>query len=331
MNETVDGPVAGSDIDRVVAGSDIDHAVEGSDADCIVVGGGPAGLTAAIYLARFLRKVVVIDAGGSRALWIPTSHNHAGFPDGITGPDLLVRMREQAERYGAVVYDAKVDTVTRDGALFVAHVGEDRLRAPALLLATGVTNHRPPLVDEATHDDAVAEGLLRYCPVCDGYEVQEQHVGVLGSDAHGVAEARFLRSYTARVTLFPANFADLDETERAELAERGITVVEPAMHSIHFDGGQVHVGLADGNSLAFDTLYPALGSHANARLADELGVDLTDGSCIPAGDHYRTSLDGVWAAGDVVEGLDQISVAMGHAATAATNIHNWLPKVGARV
>ena len=294
--------------------------------DCIVVGAGPAGLTAAIYLARFLRRVVVIDAGSSRALWIPTSHNHAGFPDGITGPDLLLRMREQAERYGAVVRNAKVDTISRSGALFVAHIGDDRLAAPALLLATGVTNHRPPLVDPATHDAAVAEGLLRYCPVCDGYEVQDKHVGVLGSDAHGVAEARFLRTYTARVTLFPAKFTELGEDDRTALAEAGIEVVEPAMRAIDFEGGEVHVGLEDGRRLTFDTLYPALGSHANTRLADELGIDLTEGACVPAGDHCTTSMEGVWAAGDVVFGLDQISVAMGHAAVAATAIHNWLPK-----
>ena len=291
--------------------------------DTIIIGGGPAGLTAAIYLARYLRRVVVVDAGGSRALWIPTSHNHAGFPDGIGGPDLLARMREQAARYGALFVDAKVDRLHRDGEYFVAAIGDRRLAAASVLLATGVTNHRPLLVDAAAHDGAVADGLLRYCPVCDGYEAQGQRIAVLGSDAHGVAEAKFLRRYSSDITLLPASFAECDGGQRATLAERGIALVEPGVTSIAFDG-KVRIGLADGQRLTFDTLYAALGSRANSRLAAGLGIALAGDDCIPADAHLATSVEGVWTAGDVVDALDQISVAMGHAAIAATAIHGWL-------
>lgn len=298
--------------------------------DCLIVGGGPAGLTAAIYLARFLRSVIVVDAGSSRALWIPTSHNHAGFPDGVTGPELLARMRGQAERYGTKFRDAKIDSLAKDGDGFVASASGEPIRARTVLLATGATNHRPPLVDAATHDDAVTHGLLRYCPVCDGYEVQEDRVAVLGSDAHGVAEALFIRHYSARVTLLPALFADVGADDRAALTDAGVELIEPPMRAIAFDGDTVRVTLADDRVLVFDTLYPALGTHANSRLASDLGIGLVDNGCIPHGDHLATSVDGVWAAGDVVDGLDQISVAMGHAAVAATAIHNWLPKRVAR-
>lgn len=298
--------------------------------DCLVVGGGPAGLTAAIYLARFLRRVVVADAGGSRARWIPTSHNHSGFPGGITGPSLLARMREQATYYGAVVRDLKIDHVEVDGDHFVGLAGDERLRARTVLLATGTTNHRPALLDDATHDAAVKHGLLRYCPVCDGYEVQHKRVAVLGSDAHGVAEATFLRAYTADVTLIPQNFAECDAGLRAQLAEAGITLVEAAVTGYVFKDEALYVALADGSRLTFDTLYPALGSHANSRIARELGVDMVGDNCVPGDDHMETSRRGVWTAGDIVPGLDQISVAMGHAAIAATAIHNRLPKVPAR-
>ena len=298
--------------------------------DCLIVGGGPAGLTAAIYLARFLRSVIVVDAGGSRAKWIPTSHNHAGFPDGVTGPELLARMREQAERYGAAFVDAKVDTLRADGDTFVAEVAGGTIAAHRVLLATGTTNHRPPLVDEVHHDAAVAAGLLRYCPVCDGYEVQDQRIAVLGSDAHGVAEARFLRHYSARVTLVPARFADVGAADRAALADAGIALVEPPVSSIAFTDAEVRLGLADGTRLAFDTLYPALGSRANSRLAAELGIAVVENDCIAPDAHMATTHSGVWVAGDVVEGLDQISVAMGHAAVAATAIHNSLPKTALR-
>ena len=299
---------------------------ERDSVDCLIVGGGPAGLTAAIYLARFLRRIVLVDAGGSRALWIPTSHNHAGFPDGITGPELLERMREQALRYGADIRNAKVDGIERRGEGFVAHIGADMLKATTVLLATGVTNHRPPLVAEDLHDAAVADGLLRYCPVCDGFEVRDSNVAVLGSDAHGVAEALFLRQYSSRITLVPARFADVGAADRAALAEAGIALVEAPVTAIDFADGQVTLALGDGTGRTFDTLYPALGTHANSRLAAELGIALVDDNCIPADAHLATELRGVWTAGDVVQGLDQISVAMGHAAIAATAIHNFLPR-----
>ncbi len=293
--------------------------------DCLIVGGGPAGLTAAIYLARFLRRVIVVDAGGSRALWIPTSHNHAGFPDGITGPELLMRMREQAERYGALFRDTKVAAIRRDGEGFVATVDDQPIKARTILLATGTTNHRPEMIDDATHDAAVAAGLLRYCPVCDGFEARGQRIAVLGSDAHGVAEAQFLRHYSPQVTLLPARHADLSPADRATLAENGITVIEPAVAALTFDA-DVRVTLVGGGELVFDTMYPALGSRCNSRLAEELGIDRCEADAIRADAHLATSMPGVWTAGDVVEGLDQISVAMGHAAIAATAIHNHLPK-----
>lgn len=298
--------------------------------DCLVVGGGPAGLTAAIYLARFLRHVVVADAGGSRARWIPTSHNHAGFPGGVTGPALLARMREQASFYGAVVRDVKIDHVERAGEGFAGLAGDERIEARTVLLATGVTNHRPALLDDATHDAAVAAGLLRYCPVCDGFEVQDRRVAVLGSSAHGVAEAMFLRAYSEDVTLLPEDFSECDEALRAQLADAGIALVEPAVTGFSFDGTELAVELADGSRLNFDTLYPALGTHANSRIARELGITLVGNNCVPGDDHMETSLRGVWTAGDVAPGLDQISVAMGHAAVAATAIHNRLPKVPRR-
>ena len=149
---------------------------------------------------------------------------------------------------------------------------------------------------------------------------------VLGSDEHGVAEAQFLRHYSAAITLLPARFADLGTEDRRALADASIAVVEATVDRLDFSDGRVFASLADGQQLSFDTIYAALGSRANSRLAEELGLTLTDEACIPLANHMKTSLEGVWAAGDIVAGLDQISVAMGHAAVAATSIHNWLPK-----
>src|SRR5580765_1621930 len=135
--------------------------------DCLIVGAGPAGLTAAIYLARFHLKLQVVDAGNSRAALIPCTRNHAGFPDGISGAELIERMKEQAQKYGACIETDRVTRLDRIDGGFSAEWGSGSVTARSILLATGVTNRRPPM-DESLHAEALARGLIRYCPICDG-------------------------------------------------------------------------------------------------------------------------------------------------------------------
>lgn len=293
--------------------------------DCLVVGGGPAGLTAAIYLARYRRDVLVVDAGESRATWIPRSHNHAGFPEGINGVELLARMSAQAREYGAIVERGTVGKLARDGDLFRAEVNGRSLAARAVLLATGVVN-RQPRMDKADHDRAMARGLIRYCPVCDGYEVSGKRVGVIGASGHGVAEALFLRTYTDRLTLMPQNFAELGEDDRQRLAGHGIELVERPVREFRVGDDAIEAVVEGGETLAFDSIYPALGSEPRSDLARQLGGALSDEGCIIVDAHQATNVPGLYVAGDVVQALDQISVAMGHAAIAATAIHNRLRK-----
>lgn len=145
--------------------------------DCVIIGGGPAGLTAAIYLARFHLNITVIDAGQSRALWIPTTHNHAGFPDGISGENLLERMRAQAIRYGTKIVQGRVGSITKNDAVFALEYGHGVIEAATVILATGVVN-RLPAISEDLHAQALVEGKTRYCPVCDGYEVTDKNEAV---------------------------------------------------------------------------------------------------------------------------------------------------------
>jgi thioredoxin reductase (NADPH) len=293
--------------------------------DCLIVGGGPAGLTAAIYLARFHLRILLVDAGKSRAAMIPCTHNHAGFPDGISGTELIARMKEQAQLYGTRIVEDYVTRLDQEGELFSATWGSGSATAKTVLLATGVTNRRPPM-DEELHDDALARGLIRYCPICDGYEVTDKKVGVIGSDSHGVAEALFLRSYTPDVTLVaPHAELDLPAEDHDKLKAAGVEMVDGPAEAVAITGNCIVVDTAEGH-FTFDSVYPALGTDTHTQLAEMVGARLGDDGCIGVDAHMRTSVPGVYAAGDVVIGLDQISHAMGEGGVAATTIRNDLAK-----
>ena len=293
--------------------------------DCLIIGGGPAGLTAAIYLARFHLDILVVDGGKSRAAWIPCTRNHAGFPDGISGEELLQRMRDQACKYGAKIETEFVTKLERDEqtGLFTATWGSGCATARSVLLATGVTNRRPPM-DEKLHDDALARGLIRYCPICDGFEVTDKKIGVIGSDSHGVAEAVFLRSYTTDVTLIaPDKAMRLKPEDQEKLKEAGIGCVDGPTQAVAATDKSIVVDTAEGH-YAFDSIYPALGSDTHTQLAEMVGASLSKDCCVVVDSHQRASVVGLYAAGDVVIGLDQISHAMGEGGVAATTIRNDL-------
>lgn len=297
-------------------------ALQDSD-DCIIIGAGPAGLTAAIYLARFHLSIRLFDSGDSRAAWIPRTHNHAGYPDGIAGRDLLALMLAQAERFGAVREQATVTAIERDGDTFVVRVGGRAARARSVLLATGVVNHRPDM-DADLHARALQAGRLRYCPICDGYEVTDRRVGVIGKGRHGMKEALFLRGYTRDVTLVsPDAEAGLDAECQDALDRAGVARVDGPCGGFAMDGDRLAFDTAGGR-LSFDSVYPALGSVIRSRLAVAAGARATGDGCMEVDDHQRTSIPGLFAAGDVVKGLDQISHAMGEAGVAATTIRNML-------
>ncbi len=295
--------------------------------DCLVIGGGPAGLTAAIYLSRYLLDIMVVDGGNSRAAWIPTSHNHAGYPQGIEGKELLRLMREQAQLYGTRIESGQVTRIERDedSGLFCAEWGGGAYSARTVLLATGVANRRPP-IDPELHDDAMARGLIRYCPICDGYEVTDKKVAVVGTGMRGCGETRFLRSYTADLTLVaPDGAHELDAEQRASLEEIGVKLIDGPIETIEPGDERIAI-VTSGGREEYDTLYPALGSDTHTQLAVMLGARLGEDQCIGVDAHQRTSVTGLYAAGDVVRGLDQISHAMGEGGVASTAIRNDLAK-----
>ncbi|MHC9420473.1 NAD(P)/FAD-dependent oxidoreductase [Sphingomonas citri] len=292
--------------------------------DCLIIGAGPAGLTAAIYLARYHLSIRLFDSGSSRAAMIPCTHNHAGYPDGIAGTELLRLMRAQAEKYGAWSEPVKVTGLARDGDAFVATTDEGTHRARTVLLATGVVNHRPHGLLPEVHDPALARGLLRYCPVCDGYEVTDKRVAVIGTGDRGIREALFLRGFTRDITLIaPEAEHLLDQACADALDEAGVVRVDGPCGGYAIEGDRLALDTARGR-MAFDSIYPALGSRIRSHLAIEAGARASEDGCLEVDDHQRTSVPGLFAAGDVVKGLDQISHAMGEAGVAATTIRNLL-------
>ncbi|PZO04273.1 MAG: NAD(P)/FAD-dependent oxidoreductase [Alphaproteobacteria bacterium] len=290
--------------------------------DVLIVGAGPAGLTAATYLGRFRRRVLVADGGPPRACWIPVSHNMAGFPKGITGDAILTRMREQAFEYGAVIEAGRVEAIHRDGEDFIATLNGRQVRARAVLLATGVVDHHPDLPGV---EDAIKRSLVRICPICDAYEAIDKCVAIIGHDNLGVREAAFMRTYTDRVTLIHVGAPEA-LTERNALERLGIRLVECAIEAVEIGEERITALNWSGGRHAFDLLYSALGTTPNAGLARDLSVALTHDDLLKVDAHSATSIPGLYAAGDVVKGLNQIAVATSEAALAATDIHNRLRK-----
>jgi thioredoxin reductase (NADPH) len=174
------------------------------------------------------------------------------------------------------------------------------------------------------HDKALSRGQLRYCPVCDGYEASGQRIAVIGTGARGTKEAEFLRSYSDDVTLVGLHGPhELETAERHRLNSIGVAIIDGPARDFQLATESIGFSCAAGKRW-FDTIYPALGSKIHSELAIALGADCSDEGCIRVDTHQCTSVPGLFAAGDVVLGLDQISHAIGEAGVAATAMRNRL-------
>lgn len=290
--------------------------------DCLIIGGGPAGLTAATYLSRFRRKVLVVDSGESRARWIPRTHNCPGFPDGVTGPDLLRRLTEQAVQYGTQIKQGFVEAlrIDDDGQFLIDTPLP--IRARTVLLATGILDTLPAIEDVAA---TIAAERLRLCPICDGYEASGDRIAVMGPGEDVLRKALFLRTYSAKVTmLITSAGAELPQEAHELVRNAGIDLVECSEDSIRITPDEASVLLADGSRREFDTIYPAMGCTIRSDLATKLGAERDPTGSILVNMHQGTAVPGLYAAGDVVHEVNQLAVAFGHAAVAASHIHNTL-------
>ncbi len=297
-------------------------AADDAPLDCLIVGAGPAGLTAATYLARFHRLLGMVDAGKSRARWIPTSHNCPGFPFGVAGPDLLAKLRAQAVEFGVSIEAATIGRLEREGDCFIATADDGRRwRARHVLLATGVVDVMPAIEGL---EAGIARNAIRLCAICDGYEASDDRIAVLAPADEAIRHALFLRTFSSHLTAVCSEPGEPSPECARLAAEAAVCVLPPAVAMRCTDAGcEVET---EAGTHCFDTLYPVLGSAVQSGLGAMLDAELNDKGEFQVDAHMQTSVDGLYAVGDVVDGLNQISVAVGHAAIAATAIHNRLPR-----
>jgi thioredoxin reductase (NADPH) len=293
-----------------------------AETDCCIIGAGPAGMTAAIFLGRFWRRVVVFDGGESRARLIPRSHNHPAFPGGINGEELLGKMRRQIDDLAIPVHQGTVEDVRleADGRLLVVQ-SDCTLVVRFVVFATGVLDRLPPVLQAEEH---VRGGTIRQCPICDAYEVTSRRLAVIGSGKGAAGAALFLRTYTPHIVLVTlGEAADFAPEDKDRLLSAGIRVTETPVRDIAAsEGSGASIGFTDGTACTIDAIYSSMGIEARTGLAARLGVNLSEDGRIITDANQRTSVPGCYAVGDAVTGLNQIAVAMAHGEIAAVDIHN---------
>jgi len=292
--------------------------------DCLIVGGGFAGLQAAIQLGRYRRSAAVIDAAEGRSALCHRYNNLIGWPEGISGPELRKAGRLQAERLGVqFVESAAVKAEREDGGFKLTTEGGGELYGRRLLLATGVKDRIPGFPELMP----CLGNSVYICPDCDGYEVADKPTLVLGSGNAGANMALTLAYFTRELTYVNHEGAPIDDGLLSRLATAGIrTIGMPARRALT-DGGQLlGVVLEDGTELAFERAFLAFGGNeVRSQLAEQLGAELMDNRHVVVDPRTkRTTAEHVWAAGDLAGHSEMVTIAMGDGSQAAIWIHKSL-------
>jgi thioredoxin reductase len=290
-----------------------------SSYDVVVVGGGAAGLSAALVLSRAARKVLVVDAGEPRNA--PASHMHGYLSrDGIPPGELLAAGRYEVTSYGGDIVDGTVTELLPDGrqGFWALLAGGQRISARRLVLATGLRDELPDIPELR---DRWARDVL-HCPYCHGHEVRDRQLGVLGGTPGAVRYAQIVRQWTHDLVYFtPPDI--LTAAERTPLLARAIGVVEGAIETLviddadHLRGLQMH----DGCVIPRDALFVPPRFVPNNTLLVGLGCDLDAEGWVAVDNTGRTSVPGVWAAGNIVDPRAQVITAAGAGSAAAIAVN----------
>lgn len=289
--------------------------------DVLVIGGGAAGLSAAVTLARSLRRVLVVDAGQPRNAPAHAAHNLLGR-EGINPHDLLSVGRREARAYGAEIVSDEAIRVRRDGSTFIVSLASGReVFARRLLLATGLVDELPDVPGLRT----LWGSRVLHCPYCHGYEVRGQRIAVLATAPPMAAhQALLFRQLSDVVTVLLHQQTGFDPDETARLQARGVRLLPGAVERIEDAGEELGVIFTDGTRLTVDAVAVQPRMNARGDLYAQLGGQLSDhpmGHFIETGLLGRTPIDGVWAAGNVSDLSAMVSVACGEGTMAAAAIN----------
>jgi thioredoxin reductase (NADPH) len=289
------------------------------DVHVAVVGGGPAGLTAALYTTRLGFDTVLVDRGGGRAAMMQDTHNVIGVTEDVSGNEFLATALEQVKSYGATHLRDYVETAehTDDGRVRL-HGGTETVLADRVVLATGFSDGRPDPPAPRTGSG------LHYCLHCDAYMFVDAPVYVLGHGNSAAHVAMIMLNYTADVdVLLDGDEPTWDDEIGEKLRAHPIDVIDTEVSGVENDdeGWLAALTFADGTERTYRGGFAMYGMHPHTDLAEDLGCDLTEDGSISVEDHGRTSVETVYAVGDVTPGHNQVPVAMGEGAEAGIGIY----------
>ena len=294
--------------------------------EVIIIGGGIAGLSAAIYLGRAQRDTLVIDSGHSMAKWEPVVENYLGFSEGVAGDELLRQGRLQAERHDVQFVDDDVVELRADGAEFVVRGKRQAYHAKRLLLATGIF-HLPPEIPGVK--ECLGHSMF-FCKDCDGYRVREKRIVICGANDEAVEYALGMLLYSACVMIATNGEKPHWSEEHARwIEEYEIPVHLGRIHDVeHRDRQVLGLHFADGQEVKIDNIFTTRGDVFHTGLAEQLGADLDAEGQICVDEKMRTSIPNVYAAGCVTPANCQMIIAAGQGATAAQAINRDLFEEG---
>jgi thioredoxin reductase (NADPH) len=290
--------------------------------EVIVIGGGIAGLSAAVYLGRAQRDTLIIDSGHSMARWEPNVANYLGFPKGVGGEELLQKGRQQAERHEVKFVADEIKVVSVRESVFVLKGTKKTYRASRLLLATGIF-HLPPEIP------AVKECLghsIFFCKDCDGYRVREKRIAILGANNEAVQYALGMLHYSACV-IVATNDKKIrwDKKHAGWLAEYEIPVERKRVGKVEHRKGKIFaLGFVGGKRVEIDSIFATRGDIFHTSLAEKLGAKLDGEGQIKVDHRMRTTVKGLYAAGCVTPANCQMIIAAGQGAAAAQAINRDL-------
>ncbi|MCA1296340.1 NAD(P)/FAD-dependent oxidoreductase [Paenibacillus sp. alder61] len=294
--------------------------------DCIIVGGGIAGLQAAIQLGRYdVHRILVLDAERGRSVLCRNYRNILGFPEGISGPELRKRGRLQAESLGVLFQTAEVVKAERAEETFkLTDQAGNTYITRTLLLATGITDRIPGIAGMAD----VLGSTVYICPDCDGHEIQDRDTVLMGAGDAGADMALVLAERARSLVYINHEAIRVTEDRMAKLRAAGIRYETGIISEVVAKQGDRidAVILEDGRTFAAERGFIAFGGNrVHSDLAGQLGVELSGNRHVLTDPRSKkTNVEGVFAAGDLGVHAEQVTVAMGEGSLAAIWIHKAL-------